>query len=251
MTTGKTLIFIGGLGFFVCLGLLLLRSQELSEHIPERIDLAQEALLISSDIAPMRAQVRDSQLAIDIPEDALFFAFDDSTLAVEAQSKLRRIFESVRDRYKEYEVRVVGHADGQGDSTYNKHLGQRRADAVAQFLLASGLAVNRLHGVSSMGEAAPLASNDSEEGRQINRRVEINILPLVKAGFPGEGTTGGLEDAIAEDDTEKTPGGKNPFVEVLQEHPFFVILGCLSSCITVAGGLSELNNYRRRRRRRA
>jgi len=246
MTTGKAMIFLGGAGFFVCLGLLLLRSEGLGERVHKKIDLEEEALLISSDIAPMVAEVRDSQLAIDIPENSLFFAFDDSSLTSEAQSKLRLISKSVRDRYKEYEARVVGHTDSQGDSTYNKHLGQRRADAVAQFLLGSGLAANRLQGVS-MGEAAPLASNDSEEGRSLNRRVEINILPLVRVDT-AEGT-GSLGGAIAEDKSERVPEKPNPFVEVLQKHPFFVILGCLSSCITVAGGLSELNNYRRRRRR--
>lgn len=244
MTTGKAMIFLGGAGFFVCLGVLL-HSQELGKSVGSKMDLVQEANLISADIAPLKARVRESQIIINIPENALFFAFDDSSLTAEAQDKLRLISRSIIERYKEYKVRVVGHTDSQGDAAYNRILGKRRADAVAVFLVGSGLEARQIQGIS-MGKDSPLASNNSVEGRALNRRVEVNILPLVKRKTSTEET--GSERTPPEDGPDDTRRKSNPVIEALQKHPIFIILGCLSSCITVAGGLSELYSYSRRRR---
>ncbi len=69
-------------------------------------------------------------------------------------------------------VIVVGHTDNQGDLGYNMELSKRRAEAVVQALANEGIVASRMT-AQGVGMAAPLASNDDEEGRAKNRRVEI------------------------------------------------------------------------------
>jgi outer membrane protein OmpA-like peptidoglycan-associated protein len=73
-------------------------------------------------------------------------------------------------------VDVVGHADATGADDYNQNLSERRASAVASFLLDRGVLRDRLF-VAGMGERQPIATNDTPEGRSRNRRVEIVLRP--------------------------------------------------------------------------
>lgn len=70
---------------------------------------------------------------------------------------------------------LVGHADGRGGQQINEPLALRRAKHVRDLLVARGVDPARLH-VRSEGTASPVASNDTEEGRQQNRRVEIELI---------------------------------------------------------------------------
>jgi outer membrane protein OmpA-like peptidoglycan-associated protein len=81
---------------------------------------------------------------------------------------------------KEYDktiVNVMGHTDSTGSDQYNLDLSQRRANSVTQYLIAQGLMPQRFV-VQGFGESRPVATNDTPEGRQLNRRVEIQISPL-------------------------------------------------------------------------
>jgi OOP family OmpA-OmpF porin len=69
-------------------------------------------------------------------------------------------------------VRVEGHTDAIGAEVYNQALGLRRADAVARHLVGAGIAAGRVT-ARSYGESRPIASNDTDEGRALNRRVEL------------------------------------------------------------------------------
>lgn len=70
-------------------------------------------------------------------------------------------------------VRVEGHTDSIGTEAYNMGLGQRRADSVKSYFVGKGLRAGRIT-TKSFGESRPIASNDTEEGRQLNRRVELH-----------------------------------------------------------------------------
>ncbi|GAA5442529.1 putative lipoprotein YiaD [Microbulbifer sp. NBRC 101763] len=74
-------------------------------------------------------------------------------------------------------IRVSGHTDSTGSDVYNQSLSEQRANSVASFFSNSGVAYGRVQAVG-YGERYPLASNDSESGRQANRRVELELLPL-------------------------------------------------------------------------
>lgn len=81
---------------------------------------------------------------------------------------------------KEYDktiVNVMGHTDSTGSDQYNLELSQKRAGSVAQYLIAQGLLAQRFV-VQGFGESRPIATNDTPEGRALNRRVEIQLSPL-------------------------------------------------------------------------
>ena len=83
---------------------------------------------------------------------------------------------------KEYDktvVEVAGHTDSSGSDQYNQALSQRRAQSVAGYLGSHGVKGQRLITVGA-GEAHPVASNDTEQGRSANRRVELTIVPVTK-----------------------------------------------------------------------
>ena len=74
-------------------------------------------------------------------------------------------------------LEVAGHTDSSGSAQYNQELSERRANSVAAYLRSRKVQGDRLIVVGG-GEAYPVASNDTPAGRQLNRRVEITIVPL-------------------------------------------------------------------------
>jgi len=74
-------------------------------------------------------------------------------------------------------VEVAGHTDSTGAESYNQELSQRRADSVAAYLRSRKVNGERLL-IIGAGESYPVATNDTPAGRQLNRRVEITIVPL-------------------------------------------------------------------------
>jgi outer membrane protein OmpA-like peptidoglycan-associated protein len=73
------------------------------------------------------------------------------------------------------QVRVEGHTCSMGPDTYNQGLSERRAASVLQYLVEHGIAASRLNSVG-FGESRPIATNDTREGRALNRRVELQVL---------------------------------------------------------------------------
>jgi len=74
-------------------------------------------------------------------------------------------------------IEVAGHTDNTGSDEYNQQLSQRRASAVATYLGTRSVRSDRIIPVGS-GETHPVATNDTESGRQSNRRVELTLVPL-------------------------------------------------------------------------
>lgn len=72
-------------------------------------------------------------------------------------------------------VEVAGHTDSVGDETFNQILSEKRAEAVKEYLVRLGVEASRIT-VVGYGEALPRASNDTVEGRRLNRRVEIRAI---------------------------------------------------------------------------
>lgn len=114
------------------------------------------------------------RLVVIMPQDILFAT--DSTYV---QTGLRDDIQTVGlslNRYPDTTVQVIGHTDNTGSAAYNQDLSQRRAGAVADILIDSGVRASRVRTIGR-GEDSPIASNLSAEGRAQNRRVEIIILP--------------------------------------------------------------------------
>jgi OOP family OmpA-OmpF porin len=99
------------------------------------------------------------------------FDLDKSILKPAAHAELDRVVTLLEDSPKT-QFEVVGHADSTGEPDYNQALSERRANAVAAYLVKSGIAADRFT-VSGRGESEPATSNETRAGRAINRRVEL------------------------------------------------------------------------------
>ncbi len=104
----------------------------------------------------------------------LLYDFDSSAIRPEAARNLQNLAASL-EKYPDTELLIVGHTDSTGDSAYNERLSTRRADAAAGYLAMQGVETNRMR-TAGKGEMEPLASNDTDEGRQLNRRIEVAIF---------------------------------------------------------------------------
>lgn len=106
----------------------------------------------------------------------ILFDFDEATIRPDSKPQLDQIGELLTSR-PELNVLIVGHTDAQGALDYNLDLSERRAASVVSALVRDyGIAETRLTPVG-VGMAAPVASNRTEDGRALNRRVEIVELP--------------------------------------------------------------------------
>jgi outer membrane protein OmpA-like peptidoglycan-associated protein len=83
----------------------------------------------------------------------------------------------VLTEYDKTVVEVAGHTDSTGSDSYNMQLSQRRANTVGEYLYTQGIMDQRIISVG-MGEHHPIADNSTAEGRQLNRRVEITLVPV-------------------------------------------------------------------------
>ncbi len=106
-------------------------------------------------------------------DSAILFGFDSAELRSEARQNLQDLANSL-EKYPNTEALIVGHTDGVGSDDYNQRLSERRAGSAAQYLINQGVTRNRITTLGK-GETEPVASNDTEDGRQQNRRVEVAI----------------------------------------------------------------------------
>jgi outer membrane protein OmpA-like peptidoglycan-associated protein len=109
----------------------------------------------------------------------LLYDFDSDVVRVEAAQNLRNLAASL-GKYPNTDLLIVGHTDAVGTSEYNQALSQRRATSAANYLMGQGVSSTRLQAVGR-GETEPLAPNETEAGRQANRRVEIAIFASASA----------------------------------------------------------------------
>lgn len=105
------------------------------------------------------------------------FDFDSTTIKPGFYTTMDKIA-NILVRYGKTQLTIVGHTDNVGSNQYNQTLSERRAKAVNDYLLNKGVLVQRLVFLGR-GETSPRASNATEEGRRLNRRVEIIIEPIV------------------------------------------------------------------------
>ena len=103
------------------------------------------------------------------------FDTDSSVVRKGFYSELDRVA-SVLSQYPNTYVRVEGHTDSMGSNEYNMNLSNRRASAARDILVQQGIGSHRID-IVGYGETMPVATNDTEAGRQKNRRVEIKIAP--------------------------------------------------------------------------
>lgn len=129
-------------------------------------------------VAPFEAIVSEYSAIQNV--HCIFFDFDKSNIRKDAKLELD-ILTKVLQQNKDYKLAILAHTDARGSIEYNRALSNRRALATQNYLISQGIAKSRMSR-KTFGESTPIALNelsngeDTELGRQFNRRVEFKIL---------------------------------------------------------------------------
>lgn len=142
--------------------------------IGNQLDQQEEDLRASLNNSNVTINNTGDRLIVTMPNDILF-AVDDATVRPDLQRDLRAMAGNLQ-AYPNSTVQVIGHTDSDGDAGYNQGLSQRRAQAVSNVLIGSGVSSARIQTIGR-GENQPVADNLTPAGKAQNRRVEIVILP--------------------------------------------------------------------------
>lgn len=111
-------------------------------------------------------------IVIEFREKVLF-GYDQADLSNSAKANLDKLG-NVLKKYPDTNIEILGHTDNKGSDAYNQGLSERRANAAAAYLRSTGIGGNRIS-TRGLGESDPKVSNDTEDSRSENRRVEFVI----------------------------------------------------------------------------
>ena len=109
----------------------------------------------------------------------LLYDFDSDAIRPDAARNLHNLAMSLT-KYANTDLLIVGHTDALGSSLYNQDLSTRRAASASSYLTTQGVDARRMH-ISGRGESEAVGSNETEAGRQMNRRIEVAIFASDKA----------------------------------------------------------------------
>ncbi|MFZ0242507.1 MAG: OmpA family protein [Desulfobacterales bacterium] len=144
--------------------LLQMRSRE-TEKAQTEVDQLRREL--------KNLEAKQTERGISLTFGNVLFETDRAVLKPGAELSLAKLADFLQS-HPDRTVLIEGHTDSQGAQEYNQKLSQRRAEAVARALEAQGVSAGRIT-ATGLGEAYPVASNDTAAGRQQNRRVEVII----------------------------------------------------------------------------
>ncbi|MFW5451183.1 MAG: OmpA family protein [Methylophagaceae bacterium] len=122
-------------------------------------------------------RLQDETLKIDISSE-ISFDFGSAALKPAFMPTLQKVSE-ILVRYPRTIIHVVGHTDSVGSESYNMELSRHRAQSVVNYFVLQGISQSRLVTVGR-GELEPRAGNETEAGRQLNRRVELYVKPVIE-----------------------------------------------------------------------
>lgn len=139
-----------------------------------------DGVVLEVEIEVIEGQPSGQISVIAIPA-AKLFGFDKADVTDEGRETLEAWRKTVQNELSDaFAAIIIGHTDSTGDASYNMGLSKRRAEAVSDYLVATGTPADKLR-VIGKGESNPLASNDTKEGQALNRRVEIIIIGEARA----------------------------------------------------------------------
>lgn len=128
---------------------------------------------VNSDGCPIKIEVPAEIESLVLSGDTNFES-NKSKLLPNAYAALENIVSTMK-KHPEYKWEIGGHTDGVGSDAYNTKLSKQRAQSVVDYLISKGISRNSLK-IVGYGEDKPIATNDTNEGRSMNRRVEIKLL---------------------------------------------------------------------------
>jgi OOP family OmpA-OmpF porin len=121
---------------------------------------------------PKRVEVKESKIEIN---EKIQFAYNDSKILPASDSLLTEIADVIKANPQLTKILIEGHASSDGDDKHNLNLSDKRAKSVREALIAKGVKADVLE-AKGFGETKPIASNDTAEGKEKNRRVEFTIV---------------------------------------------------------------------------
>ncbi len=128
----------------------------------------------STPNADLNIHLDQIQTNIPVVLNNIYFEYNKSYLKAESQQTLDYLVGQLKT--KPYiKLKILGHTDSTGDSAYNQVLSEKRAYSVVEYLVKHGISPKRLSAVG-VGEGSPIADNQTEEGRKLNRRTEFMIV---------------------------------------------------------------------------
>ena len=141
---------------------------------------------MDSQEAKLRQTLRSTGVSVERVGDNINLIMPGNITFVSAGHDLNGNFYQVLDsvvlvlqEFNKTVIVVAGHTDSVGSTEYNQALSERRATSVANYLLSKAVVAARIETIG-FGETAPLADNGSDEGRGLNRRVELSLLPITE-----------------------------------------------------------------------
>ncbi len=137
----------------------------------EEAMLARQRILEEAKLKALEVKEEERGVVITL---RINFAFNETEIQVTEETKLDQVIEILK-AYEKYNIVVEGHTDNVGDEAYNLELSEQRAYNVAVYLARKGIKSSRLSYVG-VGEGRPVAENNTNTGRALNRRVEFVIV---------------------------------------------------------------------------
>src|SRR5690349_18241116 len=143
---------------------------------PGYLNSTDSVSVASADVSPVSKDIYllPIEIGATVRLKNIYFDFDKATLKKESFTELNKVVEFLKQN-SSVEIEIAGHTDAKGSDDYNLTLSQGRSQSVVDYLISQGIDSSRLtaHGY---GEGKPLETNDTDEGRAINRRVEFTVV---------------------------------------------------------------------------
>jgi OOP family OmpA-OmpF porin len=132
--------------------------------------------LTDPDKTPVSADLylQPIEVGVTVRLKNIYFDFDKTTLKKESFVELNKVVDFLKQN-PSVEIEIEGHTDNKGSDEYNSNLSQGRSQAVVDYIISQGIEGYRL-AAKGYGESKPVDSNDTEEGRANNRRVEFTVM---------------------------------------------------------------------------
>lgn len=152
------------------------QGAELAAEKERRIEAEKRAKQAAADLAKFASVKQETRGMVITLSGGVLFVSAKADLLPSAQLKLNQVAEALIKEDPLSKIVVEGHTDSQGSASYNQELSERRAQTVRDYLVARGIASDRVTS-QGFGFSRSIADNKSEEGRANNRRVEIVVKP--------------------------------------------------------------------------
>lgn len=139
-----------------------------NDGVPNKIDQCPGTL------PGMKVNSRGCVISQNVDIEGVHFEFNKARLMLDSRTVLNNVAKALTNE-PDVSIIIAGHTDSVGSDAYNKRLSQQRAQSVVDYLISKGINSSRLRAVG-YGESKPIADNSTDEGRERNRRVELQVI---------------------------------------------------------------------------